>query len=105
MDSERTFIEKRRHDLNQLIASESAGQRPVARPLMNSSSEVPRLITPVLSEKEKAKIAGLEREGKKRKFAAQQLASLRTGDSLQSDEFDKMSRQGVENQIYTDHES
>ena len=52
MDSERTFIEKRRQDLNQLMKSETAGQRPVARPLMNSS-EGPPLLTPVLSGKEK----------------------------------------------------
>ena len=90
------FIEKRRQDLNQLMKSESAGQRPVARPLMNFS-EGPPLLTPVLSGKEKGKLSDLKNEGKKRKFAAQQLASLRTGDRLQTDEFDEMARHGVEN--------
>ena len=78
------------------MKSESAGQRPVARPLMNSS-EGPPLLTPVLSGKEKGKLSDLKNESKKRNFAAQQLASLRTGDRLQTDEFDEMARRGVEN--------
>ena len=82
--------------MNQLMKSESAGQRTVARPLMNSS-EGPPLLTPVLSGKEKGKLSDLKNESKKRNFAAQQLASLRTGDRLQTDEFDEMARHGVEN--------
>ena len=79
VNSERAFVEKRRLDLTRLF--EKAGHRPVARPLMN-----------VLSDKERTKIANLEAEGKKRKFQAQQMASLRLADSLKSEEFDEMAR-------------
>lgn len=80
--------------MNKLMDSEGNGQRPVARPLMNSAG-VPHLNPPVLSEKEKEKIQDLQKETKKRKFAAQQLAALRPSESLQQKDFDDMERRGL----------
>jgi hypothetical protein len=70
--------------------------RPVARPLMNSSLRAeagPSGITPNLSQKEQAKVADLEKLNKKRKFAAQQLASLRPEDRLPEEDYQKMAEQ------------
>ena len=92
VDSERTFIQRRRLDLTQ--AMEAA--RPVARPLMNSSLRVeagPSGITPALSQKEHEKVAALEKLTNKRKFAAQQLASLRPEDRLPEEDYQKMAEQ------------
>ena len=82
--------------MTNLIEEKNAGQRPVARPLMNSIGSCASIApesTPVLSEKERKKIADMKKDTKKRQFAAQQLASLRVEDSLQKEEFEKMTRQ------------